>query len=209
MSTVKLSYYDGCGRAEGIRWILSLGGVDFEDVRVPHAFPAPPLPADIKEKCRWGQVPLVEFDGKTLVQSMAIARFYARQFNLVPEDPYQAALCDEYVDAMGDLNAVIWPAVFIQEPKEKEEKLKEAIQKVKTRFLDVFESIIKANGGKHLVGDKLTWADIVLAQTLDQFQLLLQMNLAEGHENVNKLKEGVMNTPKIKEWVDKRPKSMF
>jgi len=206
---VKLSYYDIAGRAEPLRWILLYGGIDFEDIRAPYQFPTPSLPPDMKAKCRWGQVPLVEFEGKSLVQSLAIGRFYARKANLVPEDDYQAALCDEYIDAIGDLGGLIWPAVMMPDSKEKEVKMKEAIAKIKTRFLDVFESIIKANGGKHVVGDKLTWADIFLAVTIDGFQNMLQMNLAEGHENVNKLTEMVKNTPKIKAWLEKRPKSMF
>lgn len=51
-------------------------------------------------ECRWGQVPLAEFDGKKLCQSMAITRYFARKCNLVPADLYEAALCDEYVDSI-------------------------------------------------------------------------------------------------------------
>lgn len=54
-------------------------------------------------ECRWGQVPLVEFEGKSLTQSLAVTRYFAKRTGLVPEDPYEAALCDEYVDAVREL----------------------------------------------------------------------------------------------------------
>lgn len=48
MAEVKLYYFDGRGIGEPIRWILSYGGIKFEDFRVPYnAFP-PTLPTDIK-----------------------------------------------------------------------------------------------------------------------------------------------------------------
>jgi len=202
--SVKLHYFDGCRRAEVTRWILNYGGVDFEDIRFP-----PPLTDDIKAKCRWGQVPKVENDGKLLFQSVAMSRHFARKFNLVPEDPYQAALCDEYVDSVQDIMNGMYPLCFLPEGQEKNDKIKEKIEANKTKFYDIFDSLIKANGGKHLVGDKLTWADLWLAFSIDQFEIILGKNIAEGRANVNKLKENVVTNPKIKSWLDKRPKTKF
>lgn len=48
MAEVKLYYFDSRGLAEPIRWILSYGGIKFEDIRAPfNGFP-PTLPEDIK-----------------------------------------------------------------------------------------------------------------------------------------------------------------
>jgi len=189
------------------RWILAEAGADYEDIRFPYG---QPIPADVKSRCRWGQVPLVELEnGKTLTQSISVARYFASKYNLVPTDPYQASLCDEYVDAIADMMVSIRPVAFLPDSEDKKEKVKEAMKTVKAKFFDVYESIIKKNGHNHLVGDKLSWADIVLAQCLDTFQMMLGVNVAEGGENVNKLKEEVMNRPKIKEWIEKRPKTPF
>jgi glutathione S-transferase len=208
--SVKLYYFDGRGICEPIRWILSYGGVDFEDNRAPMDKFPPTLPPDIKAKSRWGQVPVVEFEGKSLTQSTAVTRYFARKYKLVPEDAYLAALCDEYVDATKDSMQGLFPIILHPDPKEKEEKLKEYFKTFRTRFLDVFESIVKANGGKgHLVGDSLTWADIVLAYLLDHFKLLLGVDLTEGYPNIKNVKDMVMTTPKIKAWIEKRPKTKF
>jgi len=202
---IKLYYFDACGRAEVTRWILNHAGVEFEDIRFPFGVP---IPEEVKARCNWGQVPLVEVDGKTLTQSMAISRYFAKKYNLIPEDPFQAALCNEYVDAIGDLVVAYRPVYTLPAGPEKEEKAKEIIKTIKSRFMDVFDSIIKANGGKHLVGNKLSFADLCLAQAVDQFKML-GFNLAEGNPNVDSLKEEVMKAPNIKAWLEKRPKTPF
>jgi len=201
--SVKLHYFDGAGRAEVTRWILHYGGINFEDIRYPE------LTDEVKKQCRWGQVPLVQVDGKSLTQSVAISRYFAEKTDLVPKDPFQAALCNEYVDAVQDLLESLYVIWYLPDSKEKDDKNKKTIEANKTRFYDVFDSIIKSNGGSHLVGDKLTWADLWLAYSVDQFEIILGVNIAEGRENVNKLKEDVMNIPQIKAWLDKRPTKKF
>ena len=53
---------------------------------------------------RWGQLPALEVEGKgTILQSMAITRYLAKKYNLTGADDFEAAKCDEYVDAMNDL----------------------------------------------------------------------------------------------------------
>lgn len=40
---------------------------------------------------------------KTLAQTITICRYLGREFNLVGKDTWEAAKCDEYVDAINDL----------------------------------------------------------------------------------------------------------
>lgn len=121
MST-KMYYFEVRGIGEPLRMLLSYGRVKFEDVRIPllqwpailqpeyKASTRPPhsilkllFKVFIKTLCflesRWGTVPFVEFEGKVLSSSSALLRFFAKRFKLVPEDDYEAALCDEYVDS--------------------------------------------------------------------------------------------------------------
>jgi len=53
----------------------------------------------------WGQLPVLEFNGNQLAQSATIARYLARKFKLTGKDEWEAAKCDEYVDAANDLFA--------------------------------------------------------------------------------------------------------
>jgi glutathione S-transferase len=54
----------------------------------------------------WGSVPALEVRGKgVLLQSIAITRYVAKQFDLTGADDFEAARCDEYADALKDLGA--------------------------------------------------------------------------------------------------------
>ena len=106
MAKLKLIYFDfHGGRGEPARIALSIGGIAFEDDRV--AF------ADWegrKEATPFGGLPVLEVDGKIVSQSNAINRYVGRLVNLYPSDPWQAALCDEAMDAVEDLLSEIVPS---------------------------------------------------------------------------------------------------
>ena len=62
LSGCRLTYFGIPGRAEAIRLALAVGGVDFEDERIP--FPAWP---EVKPATPWVAVPVLELaDGSTL-----------------------------------------------------------------------------------------------------------------------------------------------
>ena len=49
-----------------------------------------------------GQLPVLEVDGKTIGQSMTIARFLARRYNLAGKNDLEEAEADMLVDSMAD-----------------------------------------------------------------------------------------------------------
>ena len=55
--------------------------------------------------CPFGQVPILEVDGKVLAQSHTIARYLARQHGLAGKDNWEQALSDMYVDCIYDIMA--------------------------------------------------------------------------------------------------------
>ncbi|CAG7818179.1 unnamed protein product, partial [Allacma fusca] len=61
--------------SEPARMILAYAGANWKDNRIPIAGPEKsPLPEAIKARLRFGQMPLLEFEDKRLVQSFAIYR---------------------------------------------------------------------------------------------------------------------------------------
>ena len=69
MSDIKLSYFNLKGRAEISRLILSYSGVTFTDERLTGAqFGA------IKSSLPYGQMPLLDYKGQLICQSISIAR---------------------------------------------------------------------------------------------------------------------------------------
>ena len=69
MSDIKLTYFDLKGRAEISRFILSYSGARFTDERLTgEQFGA------LKSRLAYGQMPVLNYKGQTLYQSITIAR---------------------------------------------------------------------------------------------------------------------------------------
>lgn len=113
----KLIYFNLRGRAELSRLILHHQGVQFEDYRFqPSEWPTyKPSNSSIqfeksiityKEMCAatpFGQVPVLEVDGKPLAQSNTIARYLARQHGLAGKTAWEESQADMFVDCISDL----------------------------------------------------------------------------------------------------------
>ena len=81
MSSIKVHYFPGYGRAEAIRMLLAHAKVPFENVSYEFA----ELPA-AKESgnLEFGQFPVVEIDGKFHSQSGAILRLFGSKYGYYP-----------------------------------------------------------------------------------------------------------------------------
>ncbi|CAJ0572976.1 unnamed protein product, partial [Mesorhabditis spiculigera] len=91
MPHYKLTYFAGRGKAEGIRQTLVLAGIDFEDVRVTHGTPDWP---NLKPNTPFGQIPVLEVDGKMLSQANAINKYIAGLHGLNGSNAWEAAELD-------------------------------------------------------------------------------------------------------------------
>src|SRR5215470_9471797 len=99
MSKLKLTYFDfHGGRGEPARLALAIGGIDFEDDRIPFADWA-----RRKAETPFGGLPVLEVGGQVVSQSNGINRYVGKLAGLYPSDPWQAALCDEVMDAVEEI----------------------------------------------------------------------------------------------------------
>lgn len=96
----KLTYFDLSGLGEQIRFILSYGRLEFEDVRLPRSDwdllkpkIAPPL----------GQLPILEVDGLVLYQSGAIMKYLADLVGLSGSTPLENWHINAVYETFGDL----------------------------------------------------------------------------------------------------------
>jgi glutathione S-transferase len=95
MGVPKLTYFDfDGGRGEAARLAFAIGGVSFIDDRVPFA-----AWKDRKPHTPFGGLPVLEVDGRSVAQSNGINRYVGKLVGLYPADPWQAARCDEAMDA--------------------------------------------------------------------------------------------------------------
>ncbi|XP_028401456.1 hematopoietic prostaglandin D synthase-like [Dendronephthya gigantea] len=207
MPSYKLTYFNVRGRAEKIRLLFAAGGTEYEDYRFKDGEEFRKL----KEggTFPFGQVPVLEVDGKMLCQSMSIFRFVAREIGFSPSDDFEIAKADMVVDGLVELMEKAVAAYREKDPELKKSLFKTFAEKEFPDGLVAFEKLLKAGGGKYFAGNKMTYADIMfyssvesayyheakegIPAVLDRFPLLKD------------LYETVGNNPGIKDWVKKRP----
>ena len=107
---MKLYYFDVYGRAEQIRMLLWHAKQEFEDVRLNHE-DFGKLKAE-NQLLEFGQVPVLEVDGKYLSQSHSILRYLGKRFGYYPEDAHCAWKVDSLLDAVSDLSSAMMKINF-------------------------------------------------------------------------------------------------
>ncbi|CAI9617108.1 unnamed protein product [Staurois parvus] len=159
----KLHYFDGRGRMESIRWLLTAAGIEFDEVFLETREQYEAL---LKERALlFDQVPMVEMDGMKLVQSRAIMQYIAAKYDLYGKNLKERLLIDMYVGGTTDLLEILIPHAFFS-PEDKQKHITIIEQKAKERYFPVYEKILKDHGGKFLVGNQLSWADIQLLEAI-------------------------------------------
>jgi glutathione S-transferase len=156
-----LTYFNVFARAEVPRILLEDAGVDYDFVTVTNwAELKPQLIA--AGKLAFGQIPLYEEPGLTLVQSGAIARHLARKHGYYGTSAQEAALIDQAYEGATDLFTNIAKAIFAPADQQAEAKDKLAKETLPTQ-LEFFNKLLEKNGNNgFLVGSKLSFADVGL-----------------------------------------------
>ncbi|CAF3845834.1 unnamed protein product [Rotaria sordida] len=205
MSTYKLYYFNGRGRAEVSRLIFAAAGQKYEDIR----YERDQWPSH-KSEMPLGQIPVLEVDGTKLPQSLSIARFLAKQFQLAGKDNLEQAKVDAVVDTINDLLAKYIPVRWEQDETKKQELIKKFIAEELPKHLQNLEVLGKlyGNGGPFFVGNHLTWVDLFF---YDMATNILQLE-ANALDNFSWLKQNraeVEKQPKIAEYLKNRPQTQF
>ncbi|CDW77882.1 glutathione s-transferase [Stylonychia lemnae] len=185
MSSYKVHYFPGYGKAEPIRMLLAHAKIEFEDVHyTPETLPA----AKASGNLEFGQMPVLEKDGKFYSQSQAILRFLGKELGYYPEDTYHGYLVDSTLDFINDLTNARFKANNHPEPETKKQLLADFYEKVLSNFFLAIQKRLEANSSPDkIVGDKVTIADIALAAIAYSF-FLNENNLSktEYQEVLNK-----------------------
>lgn len=203
-SKYKLTYFDWTGLAEITRLMFAYADVPYEDNRIPIDDSFPMLSEDWKAKLPWGQVPVLDVDGKQLAQARAINRFLARRFKLVSTNDFESAKCDEVVDAFLDYVTEFQGYFREMDATKKKEIMKTLLEVHTPKFLSKFDKLVETNG-KYLVGNGWTWADFTVHHLLTYFEQFCKLDLYGKYPALKTGKDAFFNEPKIKKWVATRP----
>ena len=203
MPSLKLSYFDfHGGRGEPARLALSMGGIPFEDDRVP-----PSEWERRKPNTPFGALPVLEVDGQTLAQSNAINRYVGKLTDLYPTDAWQAALCDEVMEAVEDISTKIAATMFLPDEEKKSQRMA-LVDGPIPFYLARPQQRLEVHGGRYFAADRLTVADLKVfvwvrhlrSGVLDHIPADLPDRVASklvGHY------ERVKNDPRVQSYYDK------
>jgi len=211
----KLTYFDLRARAEPTRLVFAYAGVDYEDVRISWENKAEDWnPIKNSAKYPFGQLPILEVEGVTLCQSMAMFRFVAKRHGLVPSNDLQQAVADMFSEGVYDLENEIIRAI-VHPNQEQQKVLMDKFHNVSLpKACKCLEKLLEKNPKDEVycVGNKLSFADICFFAFFNSY-------IGSGEPAVpaalndfprlTALYEKVRDEPKIAAWLEKRPKSVL
>ncbi|XP_057375111.1 hematopoietic prostaglandin D synthase-like [Daphnia carinata] len=200
----KLYYFNTKGRAELARLILAYAKVPYDDIR----YEREDWPKH-KDRMPNGQLPVLEWKGQLLPESLAIARFLARRHNLAGTDEWQWAKIDAMTDTIYD---TLGEAKLIFMAGEDEEKKKEAVGNFSKNAIEPLfkrlDKMLEDNGTDYLIGNQCSMADLALFSCYD-FAVALCGDRLPKCQHVAALHARVGQIPSIKAWIEKRPVTPF
>lgn len=105
--------------------------------------------------------------------------------------------------------SIEWSQILHETDTTKKLEMFQTVLTVETpRIYGKLNEILLANGGTWLVGNRITWSDIMLAHTVASLQGHIgeKANLTANYPALKKHSENVLNIPNIKAYVEKRQK---
>jgi len=201
MSDIKYTYFDLRVKGEPARLLLAYAGVKYTDVRIPCPWDDPAPWTKLKPSTPWGQMPILEWKGQTICQSMTICRFIAREFGLAGKTNLEMAQVDEIVDRIQDIILASYKAWYASS----RDQLVELTEKLFPDALSQLERRLAQSGGKFMVGNSLTWADIHLFfLCTEEF---IDKNVLKSYPLISSLVSVVGAQPNIAHWMKTRPEN--
>ncbi|XP_036037649.1 hematopoietic prostaglandin D synthase isoform X2 [Onychomys torridus] len=197
MPNYKLIYFNMRGRAEIIRYIFAYLDIKYEDHRIEQAdWPK------IKPTLPFGKIPVLEVEGFTLHQSLAIARYLTKSTDLAGKTELEQCQADAVVDTLDDFMSLFPWAEKNQDVKER--TFKELLTCHAPLLLKDLDTYL---GDKEwFIGNYVTWADFywdICSTTL----LVLKPDLLDIHPRLVALRKKVQALPAIAAWVQRRPQT--
>ena len=191
MHKLRLDYFDfDGGRGEAARIALSIGGIEFEDHRIPVG-----EWKSVRHEAPLRAVPVLHVDGVAITQSNAINRFVGRHAGLYPEDPVLALRCDEVMDAVEDVVVKVVPTFFMQDEAEKKAAREALADGAVKDYLEYFQVLLERSSGDYFVDNQFTVADLKV--------FLWTRNLSSGTLDYVPTDIVERNAPKVAEHRDR------
>ncbi|GAB4813098.1 hypothetical protein N2152v2_000144 [Parachlorella kessleri] len=200
----KVYYFPIQARAEPIKLALAAAGVEFDF----EATPKEQLKQDL-DHYKFGQVPRYVDDEVDLCQMAAIVRHIGRKYGLMGKTEAQHAAVEEVMEAIGELHGTGFVTYIRATSQEDFDALKESFWKEhiepgsetapgsRGAHAAYLSRILAANKTGYFVGDGLTIADLVVANTLELFIAVYKERLSGTWPDLVEHHDRVMGQEKI------------
>ncbi|KAJ3537608.1 hypothetical protein NM208_g4449 [Fusarium decemcellulare] len=179
------------GRGEVVYLFLKDAGIEFKEVRYAYDDTWPATSEKLQEKgiTRTGKVPSLEYNGLFLTQHIPTLRYLARELG---QYDGETSLEKYTVDAVADVY-IDWRYNWVA-------NLKGVTKEFKDDFVpwyyDVITKYYSEKDGPYLLGDKITYVDFAVYQSLDNDKRI-GSSPAKLSAPLLKLKEAIEARPKI------------
>uniref|UniRef100_A0A1I7TS17 glutathione transferase n=1 Tax=Caenorhabditis tropicalis TaxID=1561998 RepID=A0A1I7TS17_9PELO len=204
MVPYKLIYFQSRGNGEIARQVFVYSGEEFEDKRITKE-----EWASMKNDTPFGQVPVLEVDGKQLAQSISIVRFLAKRFGIAGKTSWEEAEIDSLSDQFKDYRMEARPFFrvkmgFVDGDIQKlhDEIFIPALNKM----YSIFTKFLKKSGNGYLIGDELTWIDLAVAQHSADL-LEADGSVLDEFPEMKEHQKRIHESLRIKKWIEERPKT--
>ena len=200
-----LHYFHGRGRAETTRWMLAATNVKFTNVFLNSHDEF--LELRNSNRLLFGQVPLLELDGKSFTQSSAMVLYLAKRAKLCGRNIFEEARCAEIAGCCNDWASGAMGHAFRENKQDHKKNVCEPLFK---KFGIYIERLLKENGTGWSVGNSLTYADVLIAECCTSYEELMPgITMKCKFERLNSLRIVVCSIPSLKRYLNSSLRCKF
>nr|AAB01054.1 S-crystallin [Doryteuthis opalescens] len=214
MPNYTLYYFNGRGRAEILRMLMAVGGVQYTDKRFEFN-EWDKYRNDMPSMC----VPVLDIDGQNkMPETMAIARYLAREHGLYGKNNMDMFridyICDCFYEIMHDYMRYFHTknGRFFENGKESEMNPATVIPYMQGRFMDTCRRVLpflektletKNGGNQFFMGDQMSLCDMMCYCCLEN-PMMENQSMFTSHPKLMALWKRVAAHPKITGYLKKR-----
>ncbi|CAI9723164.1 S-crystallin 3-like [Octopus vulgaris] len=205
MPSYTLHYFNHRGRAEICRMLFAAAGVQYNDRRIESS-----EWNSMRSQMPCSMMPMLELDNRTQIpQSMAMARYLAREFGFHGRNNMEMArvdfISDCFYDILDDYMRMYQDGNY-RMMSEQRMRYRETCRRIlpfMERTLDMYNG-----GSQYFLGDQMTMADMMCYCALEN-PLMDEPSMLTSYPKLMALRNRVMNHSKMCNYLKRRCRTDF
>ncbi|KAJ3296340.1 hypothetical protein HDU79_007024 [Rhizoclosmatium sp. JEL0117] len=208
LPSLKLTYFNKKARGEPIGLALEINGIPFEDERLTSREQWVAL----KPTVPFGQLPVLTLDNSIIIaHSAAILRYVGKfgPLKLYPDDSMKAALVDQIISQVHDVELAFRPSNSERDPTRKLSMRAELVESGLPPLFTALDRFIGSIGGNYAAGSDITIADFCIYQMKTSYGTVttdgsaydgIPFTILDTYPNIQRVVTAVKNHPAVVKW---------